>query len=116
VSLTPFDRRALGIDPPPPPRVYIEDIEFLSDDEAIVSWEFWQDGEGPFMYAVVQLEFEPADPSVGYWSSYWHASGDAPQGVLDEVAEAASLRAEDRYDDERDDRAAWAYERRWGMW
>lgn len=74
-------------------RIHLE-TTWLTRTEARV---FWQYDHGDGAYGVptvcdVSVEIEPADPSVGYFEPYWYADGDAPQDVLDLVAEAASLR------------------------
>lgn len=83
--------------------LYEVEIEWLSADEAVATWfVIAREGDGAPVASLVTVEFEPADPGVGYFESYWHASGDAPKAVLDRVAEDASLRAVERYDDSRD--------------
>lgn len=77
----------------------IHEIVWLTADEAIVTWSF---ADGAHIAVAVTVEFEPRDRSVGIDESYWHAHGDAPKPVLDRIAEEASLRAVESYE-ERDD-------------
>ncbi len=78
-------------------RISIEDMEWLDADTCVVTWS-WVDSS--FVSAsLVTVELEGKDPSVGYFSSYWYADGDAPESVTDRVAEAASLRAADNEPD-----------------
>lgn len=97
----------------PSARPELESIEWLGRDEAIVTWRF---ADGPPIVVVVTVEYEPADRSVGIMSGGFIADGDAPRAVLDRVAEDASLRAVDEYEDaheeyEPDDRRTYADER-----
>ncbi len=85
----------------------VEEIAWLTADEAIVTWYF---DEGPHISVAVTVEFEPRDRSVGINESYFTADGDAPDSILDRVAEEAADRAIERfeeresaYDEDRDD-------------
>jgi hypothetical protein len=84
----------------PQAKTAIEEIEYLGDDEYVVTW-VWVDSLFPTTTQVT-AEFEPADPSVGYMTSFFSACGDAPQDVLDAVAEEAMERVEARYEAARE--------------
>ncbi len=94
----------------------IDDMEWLDAETCVVVWSLLSlDERGetlqtPPIVAVVTVEFSPADPSVGYMSAQWDAFGDAPDSILDRVAEEAADRAIERfeeresaYDEDRDD-------------
>ncbi len=89
--------------------ISVEDISLsLHDQSALVSWSWLHSG---FVHtSLVTFELEGKDPSVGIWSSYVWASGDAPQDVLDRVAEDASLAMADEWEAARDSAADARYE------
>ena len=96
----------------PSAKPQIEDIEWLARDEAIVTWQYV---DGPPIVTKVTVEYEPADRSVGIMSGGFLADGDAPQSILDDVAESASMLASDERDDwEHDDRGTYADEDYYG--
>lgn len=82
--------------------ISIEDVEHLGDGEYVVHW-IWLDSNFPTT-SYVSTEFEPRDPSVGYFESYYFGTGDCPKEVEEAAAEAESLRQVDLYDDAQESR------------
>lgn len=81
-------------------KVSLENTEHLGDGLYVATWSFV---DGGFIHdTLVSTEFEPKDPSVGYFSSYFYADGECPQQVLDKVAEEESFRMEDLHDSDED--------------
>ncbi len=75
----------------------VESINHIGGGEYIVTWVFV---ESLFPITVsVTVDFEPADPSVGYMTASFNASGDAPYQVLEIVANEAMSRMEDAWED-----------------
>lgn len=61
----------------------------------------WSDaGDDAEQSAVIELEWQPAEPDVGVSAGYL-ADGDAPEDVLSYAAEWASDRRRDQYEDEQ---------------
>ncbi len=86
-----------------PKQISIEDVEHLGDGEYVVHW-LWIESGFPTA-SLVSTEFEPRDPSVGYFESYYYGSGDdVPKEVEEAAAEAESLRQVDLYDDAQESR------------
>lgn len=85
----------------------VESIDWLAPDEAIAVWSY---PSGAPCAVAVHIEYEPADPEVGYLYPQWSASGDAPLSVLDEVAFEASQREVERRAAKRDDAYQYASE------
>ncbi len=84
------------------PATSIEDITWLDRETCVVTWVYAEYESIP-VAAVVSVDFEGADRSVGINESYFTADGDAPSSVLDAVAEEAMDRAIERHDAARDD-------------
>lgn len=83
-----------------PHEISIDEVEHLRDNEYIVHWS-WLDSSFPHT-TLVPCEFEPKDPSVGYFESYFYGTGDCPNEVNEAAAEAASLRLADAWNDEQE--------------
>ena len=90
----------------------IWDIEVLSwrGDDATVTWT---DADGAHR-AVVCVELEPPDHSVGYGGGVSYVGDDVPRAVEEHLAEAAMDRALDRWRDGEDQRAEWRHATRRG--
>ena len=94
-------------------RIHLDSLDWLTPTEAVASWRFAH-SDFPST-SLVSVELEGADRSVGINESYFTADSNGPVELDQLVAEAASLRAADEYDehepewsreDEEDRRAA----------
>ena len=94
------------------PGTLVWDIEVLSwsGDDATVTWT---DADGDHR-AVVCVELEPPDLSVGYAGGVSYGGDDVPSAVEECLAEAAMDRALDRWRDGEEQRAEWRHATRRG--
>ena len=92
------------------PLIWDIEIDSWSGDDATV---LWTDAAGEHR-AVVCVELEAPDYSVGYAGGVAYGGDDVPRAVEEYLAQAAADRALDKYREAAEDRDDWAYASRNG--
>ncbi len=82
------------------------EIAWLDSTHVVLTWSY---PDGVLIDTYAEVEFEPADRSVGI-SAGFVVYCNAPRAVEDYLADVAADRAADQYDDSAADRAADHYD------